>query len=86
MEKKKAPSIESQSQNGNKRKSPSLKQLSEYVYKLVVELQETTFNNVMIKLCEFLSQKFGLSYDIEKLCKEVEVEYEGEKDNIETHN
>jgi hypothetical protein len=25
MEKKKAPSIESQSQNGNKRKSPSLK-------------------------------------------------------------
>jgi hypothetical protein len=86
MEKKKVPSIESQSQNGNKRKSPSLKQLSEYVYKLVVELGETTFNNVMIKLCEFLSQKFGLSYDIEKLCKEVEVEYEGEKDIVETHN
>ena len=60
--------------------------MSEYVYKLVVEQGETTFNNVMIKLCEFLSQKFGLSYDIEKLRKEEEGEYEGEKDKVEIHN
>lgn len=40
----------------------------------------------MIKLCEFLSQKFGLSYDIEKLRKEEEGDYEGDKDIVEPHN